>query len=61
MTSLELVAKIKQDPAVSPVVDEQRDSYAYCDFASVCGFDRGAVRTRRRRDGLPGREAVDND
>ena len=47
--------------AVSPVVDEQRDSCAYCDFASVCGFDRGAVRTRRRRDGLPGREAVDND
>ena len=43
--------------AVSPVVDGQRDSCAYCDFAGVCGFERECVGTRRLSDSLPGREA----
>lgn len=45
--------------AVSPLVDEHRDSCEYCDFVSVCGFERGSVRPRRRRDALPGREEAE--
>ena len=47
--------------AVSPLADDDRDACAFCDFAAVCGFDRGAAKARRRHDALPGREAEADD
>ncbi|MBO7668910.1 MAG: PD-(D/E)XK nuclease family protein, partial [Firmicutes bacterium] len=47
--------------AVSPLADDDRDACAFCDFAAVCGFDRGAVKARSRCDALPGREAAADD
>lgn len=47
--------------AVSPLADDDRDACAFCDFAAVCGFDRGAAKARRRHDALPGREAAADD
>ena len=47
--------------AVSPLIDDNRDACAFCDFADVCGFDRTAVSARRRRDALPGREDACDD
>ena len=38
---------------VSPLSEGNRDACAYCDFVSVCGFDRDCARPRRRSDGLP--------
>jgi ATP-dependent helicase/nuclease subunit B len=47
--------------AVSPLADDDRDACAFCDFASVCGFDRSAAKARSRHDALPGREAETDD